>query len=273
MVKNSQFLLAQILKKKSYLCVGIDPDIAKIPAHFLSEKYPYLAFAKAIIQATKNDAIAYKLNIAFFESLGPIGWEQLEMIQDEIPSDCLFIADAKRADIGNTSAMYAKYFFERLNADAITLHPYMGLDSIEPFMQYDNKWNIILALTSNRGSSDFELKQIADGRFLYELVLETFAHKMSIDQLMFVIGATHPDSFISIRKIVPDHFLLVPGIGAQGGDLESTLRNGVNHCGGLLINVGRSIIYPESITSDFEENVYLSCKSYQKQMANFMPKN
>jgi len=269
MEKDRKFLFKEMKKKKSFLCVGIDPDLDKIPAIFKNDKKPLVSFSRSIVENTINQAIAYKLNIAFFEALGPEGWEQLEEIAAFIPKECLFIADAKRADIGNTSAMYAKYFFERLGADAITLHPYMGIDSLEPFMQYEEKWNIILGLTSNPGSEDIEMLQTSNGRYVYEEVLLKFGNAINADHAMFVVGATHPQKIQSIRNILPDHFLLVPGIGAQGGDLESTIQFGKNKFGGILINVGRSIIYPKQIENSIEKNIQRETQYYQQIMENY----
>lgn len=243
-----------IKRKKSLLCVGLDTDIRKIP-EFLIEKYdnPVLEFNRRIIEATSKYAVAYKLNTAFYEAEGVNGWQNLEATIEMIPGDIFVIADAKRADIGNTSKMYARAFFENMNADAVTVAPYMGVDSVSPFLDYPDKWVILLALTSNKGSRDFQyLKVDEKNTRLYEQVLKVSSNWGNAGNMMYVVGATHPEDFKSIRNIVPDHFLLVPGIGAQGGDLEGVLKNGLNADYGLLINSSRGIIYASS-DIDFAE--------------------
>ena len=238
-------LIEIIKKKRSLLCVGLDTDINKIP-EFLKQDFdnPVLEFNKRIIKATADLAVAFKINTAFYESQGEEGWKNLISTIDLIPEDTFIIADAKRADIGNTSRMYAKAFFEKMNADAITVAPYMGSDSVEPFFDYENKWIILLALTSNTGSKDFQYLTIDEkGTKLFEQVLKTSSSWGNINNTMYVVGATHPEDFKSIRKIIPDHFILVPGIGAQGGDLEQVLKNGLNSDYGLLINSSRGIIF------------------------------
>src|SRR5258706_15383340 len=230
-----QQLVAQIYKKHSYLCVGLDTDITKIPQHLLSEADPVFIFNKAIIDATKDLCVSYKINTAFYEAMGVKGWESLEKTVNYIPQEHFKIADAKRGDIGNTSSQYAKAFFEILPFDAITVAPYMGEDSVKPFLEYKNKWAIVLGLTSNIGARDFELQKFIektdsleeeihirkeDTRFLYEVVLEKASEWCTPDNLMFVIGATQADEFTNIRKITPNHFYLVPGVGAQGGSLK-----------------------------------------------------
>ncbi len=241
-------LIETIKRKKSLLCVGLDTDINKIPQWLKKEyKNPVLEFNKRIIKATSDIAVAYKINTAFYESQGKQGWQNLLSTVRLIPENTLIIADAKRADIGNTSGMYAKAFFEEMNVDAVTVAPYMGKDSVAPFFDYENKWIIILALTSNEGSRDFQYLPVDDrGTKLYEQVLKTSSNWGDINNTMYVVGATHPEDFLSIRKIVPNHFLLVPGIGAQGGDLDKVLKYGLNSDYGLLINSSRGIIYASS---------------------------
>lgn len=268
-IKDHNFLSNQIKRKKSMLCVGLDPDISMLQDHFLNNPKPLQSFCKEIIEITSDLAIAYKLNVAFFEALGPKGWEQLAEVVNLIPDECLIILDAKRADIGNTSAQYARYYFEDLNVDAVTLHPYMGLDSLEPFIRYNNKWSIVLALTSNDGSNDIEQQRLASGKRVYEHVIELFAKNYHSSQIMFVCGATHPEDFKSIRDIIPNHFLLVPGIGAQGGNLTAVLESGSNEFGGLLINVSRAISYPSGHGS-YHSLVRNAAEFYQKQISLFI---
>lgn len=262
-------LITQIHKKKSFLCVGLDSDITKIPHHLLSEKNPLLAFNKAIIDATKDYCVAYKPNIAFYESLGPQGWEILEQTLDYIPKDIFTIADAKRGDIGNTSKMYAKTFFEYYNFDAVTVAPYMGEDSVRPFLEFDGKWVILLGLTSNSGHSDFQTLTCSDGIKVYEKVLNQAKKWGSHDQLMFVIGATHPDLFTSIRQIIPDYFFLVPGVGAQGGNLQEVASKATNNEVGLLVNSSREIIYASS-GLDFAKSSATKCASIIADMAPYI---
>lgn len=264
-MKSVDFIHEQIFRKKSMLCIGLDPELNKLPEKYRPLENPYLEFCKDIIECTHEIAIAYKINIAFFESQGIKGWSQLEAIVPLIPEECLIIADAKRADIGNTSRQYASYYFDTLEVDAITLHPYMGMDSIEPFLNYKNKWSIILALTSNQGSRDFELTKLASGQNLYEYVIKTFVESAFSQNIMFVCGATHPSEFKTIRKLCPDHFLLVPGIGEQGGDLKSIIEFGRNRKGGLLINLSRKIIYPEK-SGDFKSSVQQMARHYRDEM-------
>ena len=267
-------LVAQIKKKKSYLCVGLDSDIAKLPKHLLSDPDPLFSFNKSIIDATKDVCVAYKINTAFYEALGIKGWQALEKTVNYISADHFKIADAKRGDIGNTSSQYAKAFFETLNFDAITVAPYMGEDSIRPFLEYENKWTIVLALTSNKGASNFELQKTGD-EFLYEKVLRTVSKWGTPENLMFVIGATRASELKNIRKIVPDHFLLIPGVGAQGGSLKDVSEYGLNkdtstvaHCG-LLVNASRAIIYA-SQEKNFEEAAKKVAQEYQKEMSNYL---
>ena len=236
----------EIRRKKSFLCVGLDIDMARIPAHIHREAHPVFAFNKAIIDATADLAVAYKPNLAFYEALGTEGMSQLEMTVDYIRSkdpNLFIIADAKRGDIGNTAEQYAKAFFLHYDFDAITLSPYMGRDSIEPFLQFPGKWAIVLGLTSNPGSADFQLLRVENDQPLYEHVFMQAAAWGNTDNLMFVVGATQPGHFRSIRRIVPDHFLLVPGVGAQGGSVEMVVENGRSSGGGLLINNSRGILY------------------------------
>ncbi|NJM26954.1 MAG: orotidine-5'-phosphate decarboxylase [Bacteroidia bacterium] len=240
---NRTALFEHIERKKSYLCVGLDTDPAKIPAHLLREKDPVFEFNKQIIDATHDYCVAYKPNIAFYEALGVKGWESLQKTIDYIPDDIFTIADAKRGDIGNTSTLYARAFFEELNVDAITVAPYMGRDSVLPFLEFKSKWVILLAHTSNPGSADFQLIESAEGRKLYEQVLITSQQWGTADNMMYVVGATQAQRFASIRALVPDHFFLVPGIGAQGGDLQKVSEAGMNKQCGLLVNAARSIIY------------------------------
>ncbi len=269
MTKDANFIYDQIRFKNSLLCVGLDPDIEKMPSIYIKNQYPLFDFCKDVIECTQDFAIAYKLNVAFFESHGPAGWKQLADVIRLIPENCLIIADAKRADIGNTSQQYASYYFDTLGADAITLHPYMGKDSLEPFLKYREKWSIILSLTSNQGSQDFEFQKLETGEYLYEKVMHTYLDSPYNANLMFVCGATHPSEFIHIRKICPDHFLLVPGVGTQGGELKSIIIKGKNKQGGLLINVSRKITYPEQ-DSDYRKAVYNAAKNYQREMAAYL---
>ena len=246
---NKQQLFENIKKKKSFLCVGLDTDIKKIPEHLLKEEDPIFAFNKAIIDATAPYCIAYKPNLAFYESMGVKGWIAFEKTVNYIKenySDQLIIADAKRGDIGNTSAMYARTFFEELNIDSVTVAPYMGEDSVTPFLTYEGKWVILLALTSNKGSHDFQLA--ADD-----------------ENMMYVVGATQGRAFEDIRKIVPNHFLLVPGIGAQGGSLEEVCKYGMNHTCGLIVNSSRAIIYADK-TENFANVAGQEAKKVQAQM-------
>lgn len=241
-----------ICKKRSFLCIGLDTDIQKIPTHLLASDDPIFEFNKAIIDATHDLAVAYKPNIAFYESLGSKGWESLGKTVDHIrktTKDIFIIADAKRGDIGNTSAMYAKTFFKTYDFDAITVAPYMGHDSISPFLAFEGKWSIILALTSNPGASDFQfLEEKKSGKKLFEEVLVKASGWSSKDQIMFVVGATKTEALSGIRKIIPDHFLLVPGIGAQGGSLQEVAKYGLNKQCGLLVNSSRGIIYASKDT-------------------------
>ncbi|EON77250.1 Orotidine 5'-phosphate decarboxylase [Lunatimonas lonarensis] len=243
---NKSQLVEQIRQKQSYLCVGLDPSLEKIPSHLLKEKDPVFAFNKVIIDETLDFAVAYKPNTAFYEALGPSGWESLEKTLEYLPSSVLKIADAKRGDIGNTSTLYAKAFFETLKADAITVAPYMGKDSVAPFLEFEGKWVILLALTSNTGSLDFQLFQDTSGTQLFEEVLKKSQTWGTVDNLMYVVGATRGEKIADVRKIIPDHFLLVPGVGAQGGSLQDVAKYGMNDNVGLLVNSSRGILYASS---------------------------
>jgi orotidine-5'-phosphate decarboxylase len=240
---NRKQLVEEIQKKSSFLCIGLDTDLTKIPSHVLKEKDPVFEFNKQIIDATADYAVAYKPNIAFYEALGPMGWESLQKTLEYIPKNIFTIADAKRGDIGNTSSLYAKAFFESMDFDSITVAPYMGMDSIKPFLEFEGKWAILLALTSNEGSKDFQLFSSAEGKPLFQEVLEKSASWGSPENMMFVVGATRGEKIAEVRKIVPEHFFLVPGIGAQGGSLEEVANFGMNRECGLLVNSSRGIIY------------------------------
>lgn len=245
---NKQQLFENIRRKKSFLCVGLDTDIKKIPQHLLTEEDPIFAFNKAIIDATADLCVAYKPNLAFYESLGLKGWKAFEKtvryLKENYP-DQFIIADAKRGDIGNTSEMYARSFFEHLDIDAVTVAPYMGEDSVKPFLNYEGHWVIVLGLTSNKGSQDFQFTTDAQGERLFEKVLRVTQTWATDDQLMFVVGATQGKLFTDVRRVVPNHFLLVPGVGAQGGSLQEVAQYGMNdHCG-LLVNSSRGIIYAD----------------------------
>ena len=245
---NKQQLFENIKRKKSFLCVGLDTDIKKIPEHLLKEEDPIFAFNKAIIDATAPYCIAYKPNLAFYESMGVKGWIAFEKTVQYIKSnypDQFIIADAKRGDIGNTSAMYARTFFEELDIDSVTVAPYMGEDSVTPFLTYEGKWVILLALTSNKGSHDFQLTEDKEGERLFEKVLRKSQQWANDENMMYVVGATQGRMFEDIRKIVPNHFLLVPGIGAQGGSLEEVCKYGMTPECGLIVNSSRAIIYAD----------------------------
>lgn len=270
---NRKELFEVIKRKKSFLCIGLDTDINKIPQHLLKLDDPIFEFNKQIIDATHDLVVAYKPNIAFYEVMGPKGWESLQKTVDHIRNttkEILIIADAKRGDIGNTSAMYAKTFFETFDFDAVTLAPYMGLDTVSPFLEYDGKWSIVLALTSNKSASDFQyLTDKNKNEALYETVLKTGQVWGNTDQIMFVVGATKAESLKAIRNIAPDSFLLVPGVGAQGGSLEEVAKYGMNdHCG-LLVNSSRGIIYA-SKGEDFAEAARKSTLELQREMDNHL---
>jgi orotidine-5'-phosphate decarboxylase len=246
----------------------LDTDITKIPAHLLTEEDPVFSFNKIVIDATKEFAVAYKINLAFYEADGLKGWKSLEKTVNYIPKNIFKIADAKRGDIGNTSTQYAKAFFEHMNFDAITVSPYMGIDSVKPFMSYENKWIIILALTSNSGSNDFQMLKTEEGP-LYEVVLKKAAGWGSDENTMFVVGATHPKNFENIRKLIPNHFMLIPGVGAQGGSLDEIAKYALNEEVGVLVNVSRAVIFPDD-KAGFPNNIYRAAQDYQQQMAKFI---
>lgn len=278
-------LVEQIFKKRSYLCVGLDTDITKIPKHLLSGADPIFEFNKQIIDTTKDLCVSYKINTAFYEAMGVKGWESLARTVNYIPQEHFKIADAKRGDIGNTSAQYAKTFFETMNFDAVTVAPYMGEDSVKPFLEYDSKWAIVLGLTSNTGAKDFELQRfdtktdlLDEGihiekhgtKFLYEIVLEKVSKWGSTNNLMFVIGATQADEFVNIRRLTPEHFYLVPGVGAQGGSLKEISEKAMTKDCGILVNASRAIIYA-SDKENFSEVARVVAKQYQSEMASYLP--
>jgi len=281
-------LVDLIYKKQSYLCVGLDTDIEKIPSYLLSESDPVFVFNKAIIDATKEFCVAYKINTAFYEALGVKGWETMEKTVRYIGDEHFKIADAKRGDIGNTSDQYAKAFFETMPFDAVTVAPYMGEDSVKPFLQHEGKWAIVLGLTSNKGAIDFELeptfvkgyamnnesndayiKSLNPIELLYEKVLRKVSKWGRPDNLMFVIGATQADEFTKIRKLTPDHFYLVPGVGAQGGSLKDISEKAINKDCGLLVNVSRAVIYA-SDKDDFAIRAREIAYSYRQQMKEYL---
>ena len=267
---NKKDIINQIKAKKSFLCVGLDTDIKKIPQHLLKEDDPVFAFNKAIIDATAKYAIAFKPNTAFYEVYGAKGWLSLEKtinyIKENYP-EIFVIADAKRGDIGNTSANYARAFFETLKADAITVAPYMGVDSVEPFLGFEGKWVILLALTSNKGSKDFQYLN-AESKELYKNVLLKSKEWADSEKMMYVVGATHPEELGEIRKMMPDSFLLVPGVGAQGGDLQAVAKFGLNKDCGLIVNSSRGIIYASN-GEDFAERAAEEAMKLQNQMEKF----
>lgn len=262
---SRESLFQSIIAKKSFLCVGLDTDINRIPAHLKDADDPIFEFNKEIIDNTHDLVIAYKPNLAFYEALGPKGMESFHKTVNYIPDNILTIADAKRGDIGNTSDLYARSFFEYYDVDALTVAPYMGDDSITPFSKFNDRWVIILGLTSNSGSQDFQQLQFPDKEHLYEKVLKTCSNYGTADNLMFVIGATKAESFSHIRTIIPDHFCLVPGIGAQGGDLNAVMEHGLNDMVGLIVNSSRSIIYASS-EKDFGQAARTKALDLQQQM-------
>lgn len=289
-----QQLIEQIRRKKSFLCVGLDPDLKKMPAHILRMPDPIFEFNKQIIDATAPYAVAYKPNIAFYEALGQRGWNSLQRTVNYIPKDCFTIADAKRGDIGNTSALYAKAFFDKdssgMSFDSITVAPYMGRDSVMPFLEFENKWVILLALTSNEGSGDFQTlvtnpllspkdneddisnSQVildTNNRYLFEEVLSRSQTWPHADRLMYVVGATKAQMLQRIRQLVPNSFLLIPGVGAQGGSLEEVVRYGLNKDCGLLVNAARSIIYASSEV-DFAQKAQEETQRMQQEMAHYL---
>ncbi len=269
---NKQQLFENIQKKQSFLCVGLDTDIKKIPPHLLSEENPIFTFNKAIIDATADFCVAYKPNMAFYESLGVDGIRAFEetvaYLRQHYP-DQFIIADAKRGDIGNTSEMYARSFFDHIKVDAVTVAPYMGEDSVKPFLLYPEAWVILLALTSNKGSHDFQLTEDKDGERLFEKVLRKSQEWASDEQMMYVVGATQGKMFVDIRKYVPNHFLLVPGVGAQGGSLKEVAMYGMNNQCGLLVNSSRAIIYADK-TERFAEAARQAAQMVQFEMAGYL---
>ncbi|MBW4754164.1 orotidine-5'-phosphate decarboxylase [Prevotella melaninogenica] len=266
---NRQQLINEIFTKKTFLCVGLDTDINKIPAHLKNEDDPIFAFNKAIIDATAPYCVAYKPNLAFYECYGLKGMlafeKTIQYIKENHPNHFI-IADAKRGDIGNTSKMYAQTFFEEYNLDSVTVAPYMGEDSVKPFLEYDGKWVILLALTSNKGSHDFQLTEDKQGERLFEKVLKKSQEWGTTENLMYVVGATQGKMFEDIRRIAPEHFLLVPGVGAQGGSLQEVCKYGMTKDCGLLVNSSRGIIYASADT-DFAEVAAVKAKELQEEMA------
>ncbi len=270
---NKASLINEIKSKKSFLCIGLDTDIQRIPKHLLATEDPIFEFNKAIIEATSAYCVAYKPNIAFYESLGSKGWDSLKKTMDLIPPHIFTIADAKRGDIGNTSALYARAFFDKessgFNFDSVTVAPYMGSDSVTPFLTYENKWVILLALTSNEGANDFQFIENTNGEPLYKKVIESSQQWADAERMMYVVGATRPEFFAEIRKYSPDHFYLVPGVGAQGGSLQEVCKYGLNKDIGLLINSSRNIIYASSGT-DFAEAAATEALKIQTEMAEIL---
>ncbi|WP_418360070.1 orotidine-5'-phosphate decarboxylase [Sphingobacterium detergens] len=262
-------LIHQIKEKRSFLCVGLDTDLTKIPEHLLDDEDPIYSFNKAIIDATADLCVAYKPNIAFYECYGLKGWQSLQKTWAALPKDCFSIADAKRGDIGNTSGRYAMAFFDEPNSglgfDSITIAPYMGKDSVTPFLEFKDKWAIVLALTSNEGSLDFQNFENKEGLQLFEQVIDKVNTWGSTDNLMYVVGATRGEGFIKIREHAPEHFLLVPGVGAQGGSLGDVCKYGMNKDCGLLVNSTRGIIYA-SKGRDFAERAREEALKLQKEM-------
>lgn len=271
---TKQELINQINKKQSFLCVGLDTDIKKIPEHLLDSDDPVYEFNKAIINATSKYCVAYKPNLAFYEALGLEGWLAFEKtvsyIKQRYP-EMFLIADAKRGDIGNTSEMYARSFFDKLKMDAVTVAPYMGKDSVQPFLINKNKWVILLALTSNVGSQDFQLIEDVNGEPLFEKVLRTSQEWASDEQMMYVVGATQEKLIGRVREIAPNHFLLVPGLGAQGGSLEEVCKVGMNSSCGLLVNSSRAIIYADN-SEDFASIAGKEAQKVQIEMADMLKK-
>lgn len=288
---TKQQLFEQITKKNSYLCVGLDTDIKKIPSHLLKEKDPIFEFNRQIIDATAQYAVAYKPNIAFYEALGAKGWESLQRTIEYIPQECFTIADAKRGDIGNTSGLYARTFFDKsssgLDFDSVTVAPYMGSDSVMPFLEFGGKWVILLALTSNAGGDDFQQLQVSSGQLvvggeqapvtnnqlpitrLFEQVILTSQQWADSERMMYVVGATKADKMLKIREIAPEHFLLVPGVGAQGGSLEEVSKYGMNKQCGLLVNSSRAIIYASS-GDDFAQAATKEAQAVQQEMEKYL---
>lgn len=270
---NKNELAGEIRRKMSYLCIGLDTDLNKIPAHLLKYEDPVFEFNRSIVEATADLCIAYKPNIAFYEAMGPKGWESLKKTMDAVPENIFTIADAKRGDIGNTSRLYARAFFDRkasgFNFDAVTVAPYMGSDSVTPFLNYPGKWVIVLGLTSNEGGLDFQQLELTSGRRLYQEVLIKSREWAGDDRMMYVIGATRADEFEEVRKIIPGHFLLVPGVGAQGGDLDQISQKGMNNDCGLIVNASRSILYASS-GKDFAEKAREEALKLQSVMKKYL---
>jgi orotidine-5'-phosphate decarboxylase len=268
---NRATLIEHIRSKRNYLCVGLDVDPQKVPHSLSHLADPVFEFNKRIIDATQDHCVAYKMNTAFYEVSGAAGWESLQKTADYIPSTHFKIADAKRGDIGNTSSLYARAFFDTLSFDAVTVAPYMGEDSIRPFLAYTNKWTILLGLTSNSGAADFELQR-CEQEFLYESVIRKASQWGTTENLMFVIGATKPEWFTHIRAIAPDHFFLVPGLGAQGGSLKEISEKALNKDVGLLVNASRTIIYAGS-GEDFAEKAREVAAGYASEMIVYLNEN
>lgn len=266
---NRTQLIAAIEEKKNFLCVGLDPDFDRMPKHLFAEEDPIFAFNKAIIDATRDYCVAYKPNVAFYECHGAKGWESLHKTVEYIGDRHFIIADAKRGDIGNTSGKYAETFFTSMNADAVTVAPYMGEDSVRPFLDHAGKWTVVLALTSNAGAEDFQRLKLDSGEELYRTVIRratTWGHDGNI---MFVAGATRPEMLADIRTLIPDHFILVPGVGAQGGSLSEVCRYGLNDSVGLLVNVGRTILYADS-GPDFAAAAAQVAREFSLEMAGIL---
>lgn len=270
---TKQQLFNEIVRKNSYLCIGLDSDIKKIPKFLLDFEDPIFEFNKRIIDATSDFCVAYKPNIAFYEASGAKGWESLRKTLEYIPQNCFTIADAKRGDIGNTSHLYARAFFDKsasgMSFDSVTVAPYMGKDSVEPFLEFPEKWVILLALTSNEGSKNFQFLQMQHGGQLFEEVLKTSSAWADDERLMYVVGATQAESLAKVRQIVPNHFLLIPGVGAQGGSLEEVSKLGMNSSCGLLVNSSRGIIYASS-ENDFAERAAFESEKIQLEMKNYL---
>jgi orotidine-5'-phosphate decarboxylase len=261
-------LIHQIKTKQSFLCVGLDPDLAKIPKHLLGLEDPVFEFNKAIIDATKDLAVAYKPNLAFYECLGLEGWKSFQKTIAYIPNECFVIADAKRGDIGNTSLYYAKTFFETYNCDALTIAPYMGSDSVLPFLNHENKWAVVLAMTSNKGAQDFQFIE-SNGVPIYEFVVNKCMEWGRSDNLMFVVGATRSEDISKMRKLAPNHFFLVPGVGAQGGSLKEVVDYGMTNECGILVNSSRGIIYADA-SKDFANGAKKEALKIQTEMSVYL---